>query len=85
MGKDKARETAKYWPLRKAYLEKYPFCEFPTAQPEVHRSSTIHHMKGQHWKIMNDTNYWMGVCAEHHAWIEGNKKEARRRGLILYK
>jgi len=29
MGRDKARETAKYWPLRKKFIEDHPFCEFP--------------------------------------------------------
>ena len=89
MGANKARETAKYWPLRKAYIANHPFCEFdgsefPTPSCMNHTSS-IHHMKGQHWKIMNDTHYWMGVCAEHHRWIEDHKNEARKRGLILYK
>lgn len=85
MGKDKARETAKYWPLRRKFLMDQ-FCEFPEGfNTCCKRANQIHHMKGQHWKIMNDTRYWMGVCAEHHRWIEDNKREARKRGLILYK
>lgn len=93
MSKNKARETARYWPLRKKFIEEHPFCEFPSQYinslfgytPSCHnRTTSIHHKKGQHWKIMNDANYWMGVCAEHHRWIEDHKKEARKRGLILY-
>jgi len=87
MGRDKARETAKYWPLRRKFLEDNPCCEFPEGgQPScINRSTQIHHMKGQHHKIMNDTRYWMGLCQEHHSWIEDNKREARKRGFILYK
>ena len=92
MGANKARETAKYWPLRRTYISNYPFCEFPVWADErvstptcMNRTTSIHHKKGQHWKIMNDTRYWMGVCAERHRWIEDHKNVARARGLILYK
>jgi hypothetical protein len=86
MGKDKARETAKYWPLRRRYLDNQVFCEFPDGYMSCCKPiSSIHHMKGQNWRVMNDTRYWMGVCIEHHAWIEDNKREARKMGLILYK
>lgn len=88
MSKNKARETAKYWPLRKKFLEMHPFCEFNGSGVFtvgcINHATQIHHEKGQHWKIMNDTRYWLAVCAAHHAWIENNKKEARKRGLILY-
>jgi hypothetical protein len=86
MGKDKARESRRYWRLRLAYLENIPICEFEMAGLKCsERSTEIHHMKGQHHKIMNDTRYWFPVCAEHHAWIEDHKRDARKMGLILYK
>jgi hypothetical protein len=93
MGKDKARETAKYWPLRRKFIEDHPFCEFPITPNDksvftpscMSGTSSIHHKMGQNWRVMNDTRYWIGVCIEHHAWIEDNKREARKRGLILYK
>ena len=91
MGKNKARETNRYWRLRLKFVEEHPFCEFSmsgypsTYTPScTNRTVSIHHMKGQHYKIMNDTRYWLATCQEHHAWIEDNKKEARKRGLILY-
>jgi len=92
MGKDKARETARYWPLRRRFIEDHPFCEFPTNAPadapEIscsNRTTSIHHMKGQDWRIMNDMRWWLATCHGHHAWIEDHKNEARKRGLILYK
>ncbi len=88
MGKDKARETAKYWPLRRKFIEGHTFCEFPDGSVGdvcCNHATQIHHMKGQHWKIMNDTKFWMGVCAEHHTYIEDHKKEMRKLGIILYK
>ncbi len=88
MGTDKARETSKYWPLRRKFLEDHTFCEFPDGPVGdlcINHATQIHHMKGQHWKIMNDTKFWMGLCAEHHSWIEHNKRAARKRGFILYK
>jgi hypothetical protein len=97
MGKDKARETRKYWPLRRKYIEEHPFCEFPLSRPHpnfppfmstvscIRRTAQIHHMRGQNWRVMNDTRYWMGLCAEHHQWITDHQTEARKRGLILIK
>ncbi len=87
MGKDKARETRKYWPLRRQFLEANPYCEFPDrGSPScINRSNQIHHMKGQNWRIMNDTTWWMGVCIECHAYIESHKNEMREKGIILYK
>ncbi len=86
MGKDKARETRKAGPLLHRFLAEHPFCEVPQ---EAHdctlRSTTRHHMKGQHWKIMNDTRYWLSACMNGHTWIEDHKNKARKMGLILYK
>lgn len=92
MGKDKARETRKYWPLRRKFMEAHPFCEFPTSINSedygvscVNRTTSIHHMKGQQGQMMNDTAFWMATCVKHHAWIEEHKNKARKMGLILYK
>jgi hypothetical protein len=85
MGKDKARATNRYWRLRLKFLEDHPVCQFPPLEFCALRSISIHHMKGQHYKIMNDTRYWMAVCVAHHAWIEDHKRDARKMGLILYK
>jgi hypothetical protein len=86
MGKDKARETAKYWPLRRKFLDEHEFCEVPL---EVHdctlRATTVHHSKRQHWKIMNETKFWIPACLNGHTWIEDHKNQARAIGLILYK
>jgi len=97
MGKDKARETRKYWSLRRKFIEENPFCQFPLDRPTpelppfmptvscLRRAVSIHHMKGQNWRIMNETKWWLGLCQEHHSWVEDHKIEARKRGLILYK
>lgn len=88
MSREKARATARYLRLRSDFMRENPFCEFPSGGSTVsctNRTASIHHMMGQHYKVMNDTRYWMGVCIQHHAWIEEHKKEARKRGLILYK
>jgi len=44
-----------------------------------------HHKKGRHGKLLYDEKFFMALCAFHHSWVEDNKREARRRGLILYK
>ncbi len=86
MGTDKARETRKYWPLKAAFLVQHEFCEVPH---EVHdcsiRSTQVHHMKGQNWRVMNDMKFWLPTCMNGHAWIEDHKNRAREMGLILYK
>ena len=85
MGKDKARETRKYWVLRRKFLDENRFCEVPQ---ELHdctlQATTIHHMNRQHWKIMNETRWWFPACMNGHTWIEEHKNEARKHGLILY-
>ena len=92
MGKDKARETRKYWTLRRKFIEDHPFCEFPLLYDSkgftpacTNPTRSIHHMNGQNWRIMNETKWWMPVCNEHHTWIEDHKNESRKRGFILYK
>ena len=93
MGKDKARETRKYWPLRRKFIEDHPHCEFPISSSDpliytptcMSRTISIHHMNGQNWRVMNETKWWLPTCIEHHAWIEAHKNEARKLGLILYK
>ncbi len=82
MSKAKARETRKYWPLRRKFLEEHPFCELDICG---NRSTNIHHMKGQAGLMMNDTRYFLAVCVPCHDYIESHKNEMRAKGIILYK
>ena len=61
------------------------FCEVPVELHDCNLSATtVHHMKGQHYKIMNDKRWWLPTCINGHRWIEDHKNDARRLGLILY-
>lgn len=44
-----------------------------------------HHKKGRHGSLLWNQRYFMATCLFHHNWIENNKREARKRGYILYK
>ena len=43
-----------------------------------------HHKKGR-GKYLADKRFFMAACAFHHQHIEDHKKDARKRGYILYK
>ncbi len=86
MSKSKAREYRKYIAAGPSFFERHEFCEVPQ---EVHdctiRATQRHHMKGQRGELMNDEQWILAACMNGHAWIEANKKRARKMGLILYK
>lgn len=44
-----------------------------------------HHRKGRFGPLLYNKIWFQALCAEHHLWVESNKKEARKRGYILYK
>jgi hypothetical protein len=43
----------------------------------------IHHSKGRTGKNYLDESTWIAVCRPCHQWIEENRREAERMGLIV--
>jgi hypothetical protein len=75
------------------WLKEHPRCEFHLDETSCMLPGwrcgdqwgvTIHHKMGR-GKYLNDTDYFMTVCPEHHTWIEDHKRAARELGYILYK
>ncbi len=89
MSKSKAVEHRKYLKLKREAFSTYKACEFSEWNSPVasctRPATDIHHCNGRIGKMLNDQKYWIFLCREHHQWVEDNKKEARKRGLIVYK
>lgn len=76
----RAKELQEYAKLRKEYLVLYPVCEVP----ECHeRAVEIHHQRGRENDRLLDTNYFMAVCHEHHAYYTEHSAEAIENGISL--
>ena len=78
------RELRRYYALRRAYLRAHPFCEAMVDTFCKIRADQIHHMNGRNGGKLNETFWFLSVCLPCHEWIENNKKEARKKGLIVY-
>lgn len=90
----RAKALKEYYILRRAYLEKNPWCEAGTVitrakLPESYsvprctvRATQIHHTKrrGPH---LNDVDSFCGCCADCHRWIETHTQKSRELGLLV--
>ncbi len=83
MSRSKAREHRKYI-LAKARALPGKVCEFPGSTC-TNQADDIHHSNRRSGKMLNDQKFWWFLCRAHHRWVEDNKKEARKMGLITYK
>ncbi len=45
-------------------------------------SNQVHHAAKPKCKYLNDESTWFAASPEGHEWVENNKKEARRLGLL---
>jgi hypothetical protein len=63
---------------RIVFLAAHPFC---AVLPD-RRSETIHHQRGKIGPLLLDERFWIATSLEGHRWIDDNKAEARRRGLL---
>lgn len=48
----------------------------------VPRSTEIHHTKKPKQTYLNDESTWLAASRKLHEWVENNKAEARRLGLL---
>ena len=49
---------------------------------KVPRSNQVHHTKKPKCKYLNDVSTWLAASPIGHEWVESNKKEARKLGLL---
>lgn len=65
---------------RKEYLAENPFCKFKGCGLEA---TDIHHMRGKIGKRLNDKRFFLGLCREHHSYIEVRPNFAKANGYSL--
>ena len=85
--KTKLAQDVFYKVTKPLWLALHPACQYQgegSVQCGETYGVTVHHRMGR-GKQLNELKFFMTVCQRHHRWIEDNKKEARRRGYVLYK
>ena len=50
---------------------------------KVPRSTQVHHRNKANGSRLLDKRWWMAAAFEQHQWVEDNKEEARKLGLLL--
>jgi len=61
------------------WLEEHPSCEICGTMYCV----TVHHKKGRLGDLLNNTKFFMTICAKHHDSIHRNVKESYEKGWML--
>lgn len=80
VGTKQAKKLKSYAKKKKEYYEEHPNCERCNSASNL----TLHHKMGR-GQFLDDERYFMTACMTCHDEIEGNKKQARKDGWILYK
>jgi hypothetical protein len=76
----RAKQEREYLKKRKAYLAKNRFCKFKGCRLEA---TTIHHPLGRLGDLLTDESNFIGMCFEHHEYIERNPNFAKANGYSL--
>ena len=81
----KVKERKEYKNLRRDYLLNNPTCQFVDKHGVrcEHQATDIHHKAGR-GRLLNDINYWMGLCRHCHDFIHNNQKWAMEVGFLVH-
>ena len=63
-------------------LETFVHCQACTMRGRIRQASQIHHYSGRDGLLLFDPDNFVPVCTECHRWIDANRDEARRLGLL---
>ena len=80
----RAKERRLYRKLRAEYLSKNIYCAACQVRffgRRSARATTIHHTRGTIGRLLNMTEFWIGVCMDCHMWIDRHPVQARNLGL----
>jgi hypothetical protein len=80
VSKSQVSRTRKYLKLKKAHLEKYPFCQAKVCCEGL-PAVDIHHKAGRIGD--NLFKHFLSVCRKCHDWIEDNPEEAKKLKLSI--
>lgn len=76
--KKRVAQEKSYSSGRKLFIEAHPICPVTGGQ-----STQIHHSAKREGEWLNLQRYWIAVSHEGHEWIEANKREAEKLGLMV--
>lgn len=76
----RAKQEREYLEKRKKYLQDNPVCKFKGCNLEA---TTVHHPKGRLGKLLTDETNFLGLCMEHHVYVENNPNFAKANGYSL--
>jgi hypothetical protein len=76
----RAKQERLYSKQRKEYLEENPICRFEGCNLEA---TSTHHPEGRIGHRLNDKDKFIGLCMEHHEYIERNPNFAKANGYSL--
>jgi hypothetical protein len=74
----RARQERLYNGLIQDFLAAHPICPVTGEQ-----TTQIHHSAKRHGEWLNLQRYWIATSITGHMWIEDNKKEAEKYGLMV--
>lgn len=88
------RLAVEEWKRKRISEDGYLRCEFKDSVKNIpygnwdgrcrNLADDVHHRKGR-GKWLSHTRYFLGLCRFHHDYVETHKRDARKRGYILYK
>lgn len=86
----KAVRDRLYAKVRAAYLLKHRACKVALLLPgpgkgKLVPATQVHHSRGRNGPLLIDERFFVSVSAENHDWIDRNKADARRLGLLCDK
>lgn len=85
VSKRRAAELKVYASLKNYILSQRIYCECPsrTGAPTcLNEATQVHHLRGRHGELLNDTRYWLVVCDTCHKYIHSHGRESRQKGLL---
>lgn len=74
----RAKAERAYSPDAAAFIKAHPVCPVLGT-----RTTDVHHSAKRSGKWLNLKRYWIAVSREGHDWIENNKAEAEKYGLMV--
>jgi hypothetical protein len=77
----RARQLREYRPLRDAFLEAHPWCQFPGC---ANRTEVLHHKRGRRGLRLLDERWWAASCDFHNDFAETRTGESLELGWLIH-
>ena len=76
------KQESEYRQLRQEFLEGRN-CKRCQDLDIITQATTIHHKKGRIGDLLNDKEFFIGLCMACHIWVERNPVDAKQQGYSL--